>query len=180
MRCLPRILVAACLGLIPVLLRAQDAAASPEPEPVAAPAPPPVEPAPGADAVLTAPSDPPPSSGGEDAAGTLEAPAATDASPSETAPAAPAASAVDIESLPSFRPSVPSVDVATASLKTVEEVSAGRASNWFFLAVLGLAAVLIVTRTTRAKSTETVSIQGDRTAGPFPAPAPGPPVVRRS
>jgi hypothetical protein len=52
---------------------------------------------------------------------------------------------------------VPSVDVAVGALDTVAEVRSGGARNWVFLAILGVAAVVIVAKISREKS-ERVSI----------------------
>jgi hypothetical protein len=165
--------------LAPFALPAQDAApdtGAPSAEPTpAVPADAPAE------ETLVAPGDATPSEASETPRGDAAAAAAATVDGPPADPPAAAAEAAAPESRPSVDdpippPPAPSVDVAAGSLATVEEVSAGRVSNWFFLAVLALAFVLIATRVRRTTG-ETVSIQEERSA---PAPPPVPPIVRRS
>ena len=173
-----RIVLLAAMGLTPFALPAQDAAppdaGAPTGEPTPAPEVPAERPP---EATLVAPADAMPSDGAdasrEDAAAVAAAAVDQDAAdpPAGTAQAAAPESRPSLDAPP---PPAPSVDVATGSLAAVEEVAAGRASNWFFLAVLVLAFVLIATRVKRT-SDETLSIQEERSASP-----PVPPIVRRS
>ena len=143
------------VGAGSVQLRAQ----SQDPKPVPAVTPEPIE------QVIVAPAD-------EPAATQEEAPVAAPVAEE----AAPAPQAV-VESTP-LEPPPPSVD-ASASYwppTPVEEPARERKpSDWIFLGIVALAAVVIVARLTR-EHRESVSIHEDR----FPPASSGPPIVRHS
>jgi hypothetical protein len=153
MRPLHRFLAVLVLVLAPLALPAQDpapAAAASAPDTVSAPGP---TPAPGAEPTLTAPDDGPPAADPE-----AEALVAAVASDGESGTPTDPPSGGSAETLPPAtdvapsRPPAPSVDVAIGTVDTVAEAPSGRARNWVFLAVLGVAAVLIAAKISREKS----------------------------
>ncbi len=183
MRRILRIVLFVTLSIAPLALPAQEAAPPDAGQPTVEPTPGPEVPADAPpEATIVAPADAMPSApDGTNADGVAAAAAiAVDQNPPVDPPAGKAepASAESGSALAGSAPPPPppGVGVAVGSLATVEEVSGGRVSNWFFLAVLALAVVLIATRVRRTAG-ETVSIQEERAASP---PAPVPPIVRRS
>ena len=155
-------IAALAVGAGSVRLRAQ----SQDPEPVPAVTPEPVE------QVIVAPADEPaaPATVTQE-----EAPVAAPVA-EEAAPAAPAV--VESAPLDPPPPSAPAVDTSASYWPPtpVEEPARERKpSDWIFLGIVALAAVVIVARLTR-EHRESVSIHEDR----FPPASSGPPIVRHS
>jgi hypothetical protein len=150
-------IAALTVGAGSVRLRAQ----SQDPEPVPAVTPEPVE------QVIVAPADEPAATVAQE-----EAPV--------TAPVAEEAAPAVVESAP-LEPPPPSAPAGDASASywpptPVEEPARERRpSDWIFLGIVALAAVVIVARLTR-EHRESVSIHEDR----FPPASSGPPIVRHS
>jgi hypothetical protein len=153
-------IAALTVGAGSVQLRAQ----SQDPEPVPAVTPEPVE------QVIVAPADEPAATVTQEEA-PVGAPVAE-----EAAPAAPAV--VESAPLDPPPPSAPAVDTSASywAPTPVEEPARERKpSDWIFLGIVALAAVVIVARLTR-EHRESVSIHEDR----FPPASSGPPIVRHS
>jgi len=157
-------LAALTLGAGSIQLRAL----SQDPEPAPAVTPEPVE------QVIVAPADEP---AAQETVAEEAEPVAAPVAAEEAPPVAPAV--VETAPLDPPPPSAPTVDTSASYWPPtpVEEPASRerKPSDWIFLAIVALAAVVIVARLTR-EHRESVSIHEDR----FPPASSGPPIVRHS